>query len=406
MLDTDAAKEIVDGLGADTFQKRTLELTTADGKQLAVPSDGWAQLLFYRKDLFKAAGLKEPTTYADIQAAAKDLNKGKTAGIVAATAPPDSFTQQTFEWVALANGCQLVDERQRHAEQPPVPGGVQLLRPDDEGQFGVRQPGCRHHAATYFAGDAAMVIWSSFLLDELAGLRKDALPTCDKCKSDPTWLAENSGIVTTLQGPGGTAPAAFGEVVSFAVLNDASPKTKELITYMMSDGYVDWLKIAPEGKVPTRLGTANNPTEYTDAWAKLEAGVDKKALLSDIYPADVLQGRRGKPGVLRSLGHSSGPRFIGRRRRRAIRGATSPGEDDQLRRHCRGSGRRGPEGRRAGQEGSWGLTDADHSPDLASGSGVIDKQADATRAGRTNRGAPCVHSDNQPNPYPNQDKHS
>ena len=95
--------------------------------------------------------------------------------------------------------------------------------------------------------------------------------------------------MTTLQGPGGTAPAAFGEVVSFAVLNDASPKTKELITYMMSDGYVDWLKIAPEGKVPTRLGTANNPTEYTDAWAKLEAGVDKKALLSDIYPADVLQ---------------------------------------------------------------------------------------------------------------------
>ena len=28
--------------------------------------------------------------------------------------------------------------------------------------------------ATYFAGDAAMVIWSSFLLDELAGLRNDA----------------------------------------------------------------------------------------------------------------------------------------------------------------------------------------------------------------------------------------
>ena len=103
--------------------------------------------------------------------------------------------------------------------------------------------------------------------------------------------------MTTLQGPGGTAPAAFGEVVSFAVLNDASPRTKELITYMMSaDGYVDWLKIAPEGKVPTRLGTANNPTEYSDAWTKLEAGVDKKALLSDIYPADVLQAVASSPG--------------------------------------------------------------------------------------------------------------
>ena len=90
--------------------QRALELTSADGKQLAVPSDGWAQLLFYRKDLFKAAGLAEPKTYADIQKAAEELNKGKTAGIVAATAPADSFTQQTFEQVALANGCQLVND--------------------------------------------------------------------------------------------------------------------------------------------------------------------------------------------------------------------------------------------------------------------------------------------------------
>jgi multiple sugar transport system substrate-binding protein len=297
LLDTDAAKEIVDGLGADTFQKRTLELTTADGKQLAVPSDGWAQLLFYRKDLFDAAGLKEPTTYADVQAAAEKLNKDKTAGIVAATAPADSFTQQTFEWVALANGCQLVDDG----------GNVALNSPQCQEAFNFYGPMMKDSSvsgnqdadttrATYFAGDAAMVIWSSFLLDELAGLRKDALPTCDKCKSDPTWLAENSGIVTTLQGPGGTAPAAFGEVVSFAVLNDASPKTKDLVTYMMSDGYVDWLKIAPEGKVPTRLGTADNPKEYSDAWTKLEAGVDKKELLSNIYPAEVLQAIAASPG--------------------------------------------------------------------------------------------------------------
>ena len=31
-------------------------------------------------------------------------------GIVAATGPSNSFTQQTFEYLALANGCQAVDE--------------------------------------------------------------------------------------------------------------------------------------------------------------------------------------------------------------------------------------------------------------------------------------------------------
>ena len=32
------------------------------------------------------------------------------AGIVAATKPGDSFTQQTFEYLAVANNCQLVDQ--------------------------------------------------------------------------------------------------------------------------------------------------------------------------------------------------------------------------------------------------------------------------------------------------------
>jgi multiple sugar transport system substrate-binding protein len=108
--------------------------------------------------------------------------------------------------------------------------------------------------ATYFAGNAAMVIWSSFLLDELAGLRKDALPTCPQCKSDPQWLAKNTGILTDLQGPSSPNPVAWGEVVSWNILKDANPK----------------------------------PKEYIDGWLKLSAGVDKKEPLTDIYPAEVL----------------------------------------------------------------------------------------------------------------------
>ena len=209
---------------------------------------------------------------------------------MAGTAPADTFTQQTFEWSALANGCQLVDDA----------GTVTLNSPQCVEAFNFYGPLMKDYSApgnqdadttraTYFAGDAAMVIWSTFLLDELAGLRKDALPTCDQCKADPTWLAKNSGVVATLQGPGGSAPASFGEIVSWSVLTDASPKTKELVTYMMSDGYLDWLAIAPEGKVPTRSGTAENPKEYIDAWSKMEAGVDKKEMLSNIYSVETLQ---------------------------------------------------------------------------------------------------------------------
>jgi multiple sugar transport system substrate-binding protein len=289
LVDPDAAKEVVDGLGADTFFKRTLELTSVDGEQIAVPSDGFSNLLFYRKDLFQAAGLAEPKTYADIQNAAKELKKGKTAGIVAATAPSDSFTSQTFEWVALANGCQLVDDS----------GNITLNSPQCQEAFNFYGPMLKQSSvagnqdadttrATYFAGDAAMVIWSSFLLDELAGLRNDALPTCPQCKKDPQWLAKNTGILTQMQGPSGPNPAAWGEVVSWNILKDASPRTKDLVTYMMSDGYLPWLEIAPEGKMPARSGTSANPKEYADGWIKLTAGVDKKEPLTDIYPAEVL----------------------------------------------------------------------------------------------------------------------
>ena len=292
---------------ADTFFPRTLELTSVDGEQIAVPSDGFSNLLFYRKDLFKAAGLPEPKTYADIENAAKGLNKGKTAGIVAATAPADSFTQQSFEFVAVANGCQLVDDS----------GNITLNSPQCQETFNfyanlIKEssvPGNQDAdttRATYFAGDAAMVIWSSFLLDELAGLRSDALPTCAQCKKDPLWLAQNTGILTELQGPSGPKPAAWGEVVSWNVLTDASPKTNELVTYMMSEGYMDWLAIAPEGKMPARSGTSANPKEYADGWIELSAGVDKKEPLTKIYPVEVLNTIVGSSGNFERWGIPQG----------------------------------------------------------------------------------------------------
>jgi multiple sugar transport system substrate-binding protein len=289
IADPAAAQAVVDALGADTFSARALELVSADGSLVAVPSDAWAQLLVYRKDLFEAAGLEEPNTFENIAAAATALNKDGVAGIVAATGPADSFTQQTFEYFALANGCQLTDDS----------GAVTLTSPEcietfefytdliqDGSVSGVQDADTTR--AAYFAGDAAMIVWSSFLLDELAGLRNDALPTCDEC-TDTAFLAENSGVVTAISGPSGE-PTQFGELVSFAISKGGNTAAAQaFVEYMMSDGYVDWLALAPEGKFPTRLGNADNATEYADAWGTLEAGVDTKAPLGDLYPAEVIE---------------------------------------------------------------------------------------------------------------------
>ena len=297
LLDTDAAGTVVKDLDASTFSERALKLTqNKDGDQLAVPSDGWAQLLLYRKDLFDKAGLAAPTTYQAIETAAAKLKTKEMAGIDLATAPGDSFTQQTFEHLAMANGCQLVGND----------GAITLTSPNcvqafDEVAKLAKQygpPGNQDVDSTraaYFAGKAAMTVWSSFILDEMAGLRKDALPTCPECRKDKTFLAKNTGLVTALQGPSGSAPAQYGEVTSWAITDGAADATKDFVKYMMSDAYLNWLALAPEGKVPVRKGTKDSPTQYSDGWAGLEAGVDSKAKLSDIYGTATLEALKKSP---------------------------------------------------------------------------------------------------------------
>jgi multiple sugar transport system substrate-binding protein len=307
LVDPEVTASLVEGLGADTFSERALELTRDGDTQLAVPSDGWAQLLVYRADLFAAAGLAAPETYDDILAAAQALDTPERAGFVAATVPNDAFTQQTFEHLALGNGCQLVDD----AGEVTLDSDAcvasfaffdQLI--SDFSVAGAQDVDTTR--AAYFAGQSAMVVWSSFILDEMAGLRADALPTCPECGADPAFLARNSGVVTAISGPDGDEPAQFGEVVSWAVTADAQDAAADFVTYMMDDGYEQWIGFSPEGKVPTRQGTADEPTRFIDAWAAMPAGVDTKAPLSDFYPAEVLDALREAPDTISPWGIPQG----------------------------------------------------------------------------------------------------
>jgi multiple sugar transport system substrate-binding protein len=314
LADADAANEVVESLGRDTFSERALSLVEADGKPMGVPSDTWTQLLVYRKDLFQKAGLGTPDTLDKILAAATKLKQQGQSGIVAATKAGDSFTEQTFEYFALANGCQLTDDQ----------GAIQLTSPQCVGAFkfyddlikGGSAKGGQDvdtTRAAYFAGKAAMIVWSSFLLDELAGLRNDALPTCPECRSDKRFLSKNSGVVTAISGSGGGEPTQFGEISNYVVVKDGNiDAAKQFIEFMMSDGYVDWLAVTPEGRFPARSGTKDNPEEYNEAWSKLKAGVDTKAPLSELYPPEVLQALTKSTDTMNRWGFPQGQgRIVG-----------------------------------------------------------------------------------------------
>ena len=289
LLDTEAATEVIYGLQASTFSPGALDMAAVRGGYASVPVDGWTQMVVYRKDLFEAHGLNPPNSYANIEAALEKLhNPPSMYGFVAPNKIDENFMSQVLEHVFLANGVSPVNGQglQKLDEKSTVEvlnfyKKIQDASP--EGELFWQQS-----RAMYFAGEAAMIIWSPFILDELAGLRDSAPPTIN---SDPTSkeLASKTGIITTLAGPSNPECAAWADVRYFGITADAdTDNAMEFVRFSMTDGYVRTLSIAPEGKFPVRRGDSKNPELYLDAWSKLPVGVDRKAPLADLYPAEVV----------------------------------------------------------------------------------------------------------------------
>lgn len=290
LVNTDATSSVLDSLDKGTFSDAALALTQEDGKQIAIPSDGFPLSVIYRKDLFAAAGLPAPKTYDDILNAAKTLNSPEMAGFVAGDSASTSYTQQVFEFFALANGCELVDDSGKITLDSPECVKAFTAYGDLTHNYSV--PGAMDSTSTkttYMAGKAAITIWASFILDEMAGLVKDALPTCPECADNPRFIAQNSGFVTSFAGADGSTPVSGGDVTSWVITADSDvDASSKFVEYFMGDAYLQWLSQAPEGKFPTRSGTSDDPQKFVEGWKGLESGVDTKAKLTDIYSPEVV----------------------------------------------------------------------------------------------------------------------
>ncbi len=289
VLDTAAANEVVDTLGRATFAPGALDQVAYQGDTAAVPLSGWTQLIVYRKDLFEAAGLQPPTTFANITAAVDALGDPPNMfGFVAATDPNNDYTMQVLEEFFLADGVTLIGpdgtvNMDKDKTVEVLNFYKKLADASPEGNLYWQQS-----RELYLAGKAAMVVWSPFILDELAGLR-DSVPVT--AFDDPTspQLAENTGVVTRVAGPSNPGGAGWASVTYLGITADADTAAAEnFVEYLLSDGYLDWLSFAPEGFFPVRRGTNDEPTKFVDGWAKLPMGVDRKAPMSQFYAPDVI----------------------------------------------------------------------------------------------------------------------
>ena len=287
ILDVDANNAVVKELGKKTFAPGALNMAKKGSKIAAVPVDGWTQMVVYRKDLFEKAGLEPPTSYENITKAVEALSGDGMFGFVAATKTDENFMSQVLEHVLLANGVNVVKKDGIRKQGKKLKASLEFYKvianASPPGELYWKQS-----RELYFAGKTPMIIWSPFIMDELAGLRDSAPPTIN---SDPTSgeLASKTGFITNLSGHNNKKGAAWADVRYFGITADAdTEEASAFIKYSMDEGYTKTLSIAPEGKFPVRRGNASDPEAFTKAWSKLPVGVDRKAPLSDLYSEDVI----------------------------------------------------------------------------------------------------------------------
>jgi multiple sugar transport system substrate-binding protein len=291
ILDAAAATAVVETLDENTFAQGALNMVTVDEGYAAVPSDGWGQLLIYRTDLFEELGLEPPTDYDKITTAAVALEENGVTGIMAGTDPGHPHTQSTFEHFALANGVHLTDGAGNVTLNTPEMVTAIETYANLMANYGPKDTATFYNQtrAAYLAGEAGMVLWSPFILDEMAGLVDSSLPNCPQCGDDPAFIARNSGFVPAFSGPDG-GPAQFGKVQYMGITTGAdTAAAQQFVEFWLSEGYLDWLGVSPEGKFPMRRGTPENPMAYVDGWMQLDVGTDRRAPLGDFYSADALQ---------------------------------------------------------------------------------------------------------------------
>ena len=289
ILDPEAANEVVESLGVGTFAPGPLKMAMSGGHVVAVPVDGWTQMVVYRRDLFEEHGLEPPTSYANVVAAIEKLhNPPEMFGFIAPTKVDEGYMGQVLEHILLANGASPVDssgftgfDEARTVEALEFYKAIAEASPPGELFWDQAR-------TVFFAGQTAMIIWSPFILDEMAGLRDSAPPTIN---DDPMTreLASKAGIVTNFAGPSNPGGAAWADARYFGITADADiDEAQKFIEYSMNDGYTSTLAIAPEGKFPIRRGSSPGSAEFVEAWSMLDVGVDRKAPLGELYPQDMI----------------------------------------------------------------------------------------------------------------------
>ena len=285
ILDRAAATEVIVFLSPETFENSALRQVMVDPDEpfySAIPSHLWRLLIIYREDWFEERALERPDSFETILSAAEAIYEPEQNryGLVVPTDAALASTQRLFEFLALANGCQLVNQE----------GEVTILHPacletleyyraiiNQFSPIGTQTEISAINA--YLAGRTGLIIASSDVLPAIAGMEDDFRPSCLACTSSH-YLADNSNFIFDITGTGEfSSTSSLSGITALGITAEANrDSAKSFANYWFDSGYTKWLSVNPERKIPLRLGRHGEPQFFLDEWKNMPSRTGQPAL--------------------------------------------------------------------------------------------------------------------------------
>lgn len=267
--------DIHDELGGDDLLPSFVEVGSFDGKVYAEPYYFGSRYIFYRKDIWSAAGLSVPTTLEEFNESVATL---KTAGQSGFYIGGEDW-RNGISWI-FANGGELatVDgtEWSSALSDPKTIEGLEQLQSvfADASLAPVTEADSTpwvniNNNATTGAPEAATIIapgWAHWSIGDLAP------DPADDTKTIATWNDETFGVFVLPGVDGGAAPVfAGGSNIAISAASKNQAASKELLKIIFSEEYQNLLGQNGLGPANLKYSSALGDDQFAAALAESAA---------------------------------------------------------------------------------------------------------------------------------------
>ena len=234
----------LDNYDFSDYPSNSVDIGRKNGIAYIVPLVTEWQVLYYRKDLLKKAGLSVPTTFMELEAAAKAMNKDGVAGFASRGKGAAAVTQLSS--YVYNYGGRYLDGGKAVFDSPEALEAIRFYGRmlGTYGPQGVTSMSWENVMPVFQAGKAAMWTDASVFYGQIIDPSKTQIPASD------------IGVAQLPRGPKGDAPFI---VVSWGMAMSAKTKNQDA-----AQKFLDWAT----NKALAKEGMLTNITMARDsAWA-------------------------------------------------------------------------------------------------------------------------------------------